>query len=206
MRAARGVPSLRSQIAMKVLKNALWRQARCAYERQFQVVHFSVQKDHVHLIVEATVFGRGDAADSAARDMLRRGIAGLAISFARRLNRAFGRKGKKVWGDRHHRRDLSTPAEVRNALVYVLENHLRHGAIALGDGVVDLCSSALRFDGWKEPHVTLVETEPWPPRNVRTWLLGTGWMRAGGKLETWALPAGASRRSYARRPRRSEAR
>jgi len=31
-----------------------------------------------------------------------------------------------VWGDRYHRRDLGSPREVRNALVYVNNNHLKH--------------------------------------------------------------------------------
>ncbi|HVH47267.1 MAG TPA: hypothetical protein VM925_33250 [Labilithrix sp.] len=189
------MPSLRSQLVARRLKDALWRQARCPYGRNFQVVHFSIQKDHLHLIVEATVGGDGTEAHGAARDMLRRGVSGLAISLARRLNRALDRRGK-VWGDRHHRRDLASPSEVRGTLLYVLENHLRHGAIALGDGIVDVYSSALRFDGWAEPHLTIIETEPWPPSPPRTWLLATGWMRAGGKIETWAVPAGARRRSY----------
>ncbi|HVH47076.1 MAG TPA: hypothetical protein VM925_32255 [Labilithrix sp.] len=186
---------MRSQLVAKRLKDALWRQARCPYGNNFQVVHFSVQKDHLHLIVEATVGAGGTEADADARNMLRRGVSGFAISLARRLNDALRRRGK-VWGDRHHRRDLSSPSEVRRTLVYVFEIHLRHGAIALGDGIVDVYSSALRFDGWAEPHVTVIETEPWPASPPRTWLLATGWMRAGGKIETWAVPSGARRRSY----------
>ena len=54
----------------------------------FRVVHFSVQTDHVHLIVEA---------DSS--DGLRRGINGLAGRLARALNRIWRRPGA-VWSDR----------------------------------------------------------------------------------------------------------
>ena len=118
--------------------------------------------------------------------MLRRGIAGLAISFARRLNRLLGRQGK-VWADRHHRRELKTPSEVRHALVYVLQNFLRHGAQAFGAGWTDPLSTGPCFDGWAEPHVTWDETEPWQPR-ARTWLLGQGWQRAGGRISTFEAP------------------
>jgi hypothetical protein len=36
-------------------------------------------------------------------------------------------RGGAVWGDRFHARDLKTPREVRHALVYVLNNHRKHG-------------------------------------------------------------------------------
>jgi hypothetical protein len=37
------------------------------------------------------------------------------------INGALGRHGR-VWSDRYHARALATPREVRNALVYVLQN------------------------------------------------------------------------------------
>src|SRR5262249_22714935 len=72
--------------------------------------HFSVQSDHIHLLVEA---------DEPAA--LVRGMQGLAIRVAKSVNRALKRCGA-VWADRFHARTLRTPREVRNALVYVLNN------------------------------------------------------------------------------------
>jgi REP element-mobilizing transposase RayT len=46
-------------------------------------VHFSVQKDHLHLIVEV-----------ANREALSRALRTLAIRIARAINRVLGRKGK----------------------------------------------------------------------------------------------------------------
>jgi hypothetical protein len=48
-----------------------------------QVVHYSIQGNHLHLIVEAD--------DAAA---LSRGLQGLLIRVARSLNRVAGRRGK----------------------------------------------------------------------------------------------------------------
>ena len=96
-------------------------------------MHFSVQTDHVHLIVEA------DAADG-----LRAGINGLACRMARALNRIWRRQGA-VWSDRYHARALATPREVRNGLVYVLLNFRKHLRAAPG---VDPRSSGAWFDGW----------------------------------------------------------
>jgi hypothetical protein len=276
MRLAKGVPKLRNQLAREVFRRVLVKQTRRPYSSEFQVVHFSIQDDHVHLIVEAFVpsepggskkdetkhqerdgmalrrggaagassadvaqrherdgmalrrggaagassadvaqrherdgmaLRRGGAAGASSADVaqrherdgmaLRRGVSGLAISFARSYNRALHRKGGKVWGDRHHRRDLQSPTEVRSTLLYVLQNWRRHGMRVFGDGVVDPYSSALRFEGWADPHVTIVETEPWPNPRPRTWLLAVGWTRAGGLLRTSDVPPAARSVRYA---------
>jgi hypothetical protein len=78
------------------------------------VLHFSVQHDHVHLLVEAD-----------GHTGLRRGIQGLAIRIAKGINRALHRHGR-IWADRYHSRTLNTPREVRHALVYVLQNWRKH--------------------------------------------------------------------------------
>ncbi len=199
LRAAKGLPSLRCELVQNMLK----RQATRDYGTGFQILHFSIQDDHLHFTAEA----KGATAEQVAnhprlvsqrakrgletkdRDMLRRGIAGIAISFARRLNRLLGRKGT-VWADRHHRRELATPTEVRNALVYVFQNYIHHGTRVYGAGMTDRFSTAPSFKGWAEPYVTDEEhgdTEPWRPP-ARTWLLGRGWLRAGGRISTREAP------------------
>ena len=110
MRARRGLPSLRRSRAWLWLRNAI----AAASRDDFRVLHFSVQDDHVHLIVEAD---DGRALCAGAR--------GLSIRAARAINRALDRTGG-VWGDRYHTRALKTPREVRNAIVYVLMNVKKH--------------------------------------------------------------------------------
>jgi hypothetical protein len=83
---------------------------------RFRLVHYSVQGDHAHLIVEATT-----AHDLAC------GLKAIAARFARSVNRVFGRKGP-VLADRAHVHVLRTPREVRNAIAYVLLNARRHAA------------------------------------------------------------------------------
>src|SRR5262249_48845284 len=60
----------------------------------FRLVHYSVQGNHVHLLVEAE--------DERA---LSRGMNGLGVRMARGLNRVMGRTGK-VLADRYHARIL----------------------------------------------------------------------------------------------------
>ena len=58
---------------------------------------------------------------SARSTTLLLGARGLSIRVARAVNRHLERRGK-VFGDRYHPRSLTTPREVRTALVYVLQN------------------------------------------------------------------------------------
>jgi REP element-mobilizing transposase RayT len=161
-----------------MLRRALHRQRTRRYAGSFQVVEFSIQDDHIHLIVEAV--GR----QAFAHDMLRSGVSGLVISFAKRLNKLLRRKGS-VWGDRWHGRELASPREVRNALVYVFRNVAKHGARMVGDDVVDHRSSATRFTRWTRPLVWPFPDAngPWPSAAARTWLLATGWHLRHGLLD-----------------------
>jgi putative transposase len=164
LRARDGLSWLRSRLAYRAIEDALASSSR----DDFRVVHFSVQRDHVHLITEAD--------DERS---LSRGMRGLAIRCALAVNRAVGRKGR-VWGDRYHASALRTPRMVRNALVYVLANARKHGRIR---GGIDPCSSARWFDGYSAPppNTSLLSAEisPRPTRASRTWLLRVGWRRHG---------------------------
>src|SRR5882757_11523375 len=75
-----------------------------------RMTQFSVQGNHIHLIVEAD-----------DRDALSKGMQGLAIRLARGVNRVSNRKGA-VFSDRYHARVLKTLTEVRNAVHYVFYN------------------------------------------------------------------------------------
>src|SRR5204862_2169120 len=98
LRARRGVPSLRSERAFPAVRDAL----RQASRAEFRVVQFSVQDDHLHLIVEAQ-----DAGNLSA------GARGLSIRLARGINKACRRRGA-VWGGRYHTRARETPREARH--------------------------------------------------------------------------------------------
>ena len=163
LRGARGVPSLREQVIFFEMRRALGQTARA----WLRVVHFSVQSNHVHLLVEAD-----------DRVSLMRGVMGVAIRMARAVNRVLERRGK-VWSDRYHARALKTPREVRNGIIYVLMNEQKHASKAVG---LDPCSSASLFDGWKVPPSLApprksIENNPVEPPT--TWLLRSGWKRHG---------------------------
>src|SRR5262245_3677161 len=160
MRAARGLPSLRSQRIFAPVRAALV--AARASRTGLRVVHFSVQSDHLHLVVEAP-----------DRQALCGGAKGLAVRLSWAINRALGPTGR-VWGDRYHVSELATPRQVRHALVYVLMNFKKHLPASRG---LDPRSSAEAFDGWARP--TSPPPEPSGLPSARTWLLARGWRRHG---------------------------
>jgi REP element-mobilizing transposase RayT len=156
LRRAKGLPSLRSEIVHAELREAV----RATHRDDFRIVQYSVQRDHVHMLVEAD-----DAASLAA------GMKSFAVRAARRINtRALRRRGS-VWAERYHRRDLTSPRDVRNAIVYVINNHLKHHE--WDAGLVDPCSSAPWFDGWM--HAPPPPDTPAPVEHAQTWLLRRGW-------------------------------
>jgi hypothetical protein len=154
---------LRRQLVFLEIRKAFGRTARS----WFRIVHFSVQADQVHLLVEAS--------DKIA---LSRGLMGVTIRLARAVNRSLRRSGR-VFGDRYHARALRTPREVRHGLVYVIMNWKKHVDRARD---FDPCSSAWSFAGWKTPpSAGPPEEVPVGPVTERpsTWLLRTGWKRHG---------------------------
>jgi putative transposase len=162
MRVRPGMRSLRTDDLYSAVRDAL----AGASTPAFRLVQFSVQADHLHLLVEAS-----------EKRALALGLRGISIRVARAVNRTLGRTGP-VWGDRYHARALATPREVRHALVYVLMNfrkHLRHCP-----GGLDPCSSAAWFDGFREGRsIDAKATSPPAVAASRTWLGTFGWRRHG---------------------------
>ena len=146
-------------------------------EKGFRLLHFSVQFNHVHLVVEAD--------DGVA---LARGVQRLLSRAAMAIN-ALARRSGRVWRDRHHREPLTTPSQVRNTYAYVLFNNRKH-EMASGspsdaalDGF-DQCSSTQWFRDWSPaspaPRAFLERAGPPIVVPPRTWLANKGW-------KTWGL-------------------
>lgn len=160
-RCLAGLGSLRGAEVFPAIVAAL--AAQRASVAAFRVVHFSVQDNHLHLIVEA--------ADAHA---LRAGAQGLGVRLARAINRALGRRGR-VFDDRFHTRALRSPREVRFALAYVLQNFKKHQVRV--STRLDPCSSAPWCDGFRDRGGASLDDAPVVA--PRTWLARVGWRRHG---------------------------
>jgi putative transposase len=165
LRARRGLPPFREQVIAREIRRRIAEANDSERLREvFRVVHFSVQDNHVHMIVEAR--------DGRA---LSRGVQGLAIRLARRVNQLLGIAGG-FWSARFNSRELTAPRSVRNAIVYVLMNVKKHSPRISGD-YVDPWSSAPWFEGFA--HGPSPPRETSPVKAASTWLASTGWRRHG---------------------------
>ncbi len=162
IRVLEHVWNLRSQRSFAIVERAV-EAIRC--RKDFRIVHFSTLGNHIHLIVEAD----GPRA-------LATGMRALSIRVARGLNAMMARTGP-VYEDRYHAHVLKTPAEVENAIRYVLGNfasHARRRGAPVREGFVDPFSSAA----------------PTQPRDAQASL----WPEAATKApSTWLLRRAVSR-------------
>ena len=170
-RLINGLPNLRRESTLALLRSTF---AAGADRFGFRLIEYSIQSNHLHFVAEAQ--------DELA---LARGMKGLLVRVAKALNSSWERTGRVV-GDRYHARALKTPREVRNALVYVLQNARKHGARILG---IDAHSSGPWFSGWLDRTPRKDRALP----EASSWLLLIGWLK-GGLIATSEAPRTESRR------------
>ncbi len=166
---------LRSQFVEPTVRRAIAETGQRA-PKCFRITDYTIQYNHMHIIVEAS--------DKPA---LSSGIRSLVIRIARSVNALVGLRGR-FWADRWFGRELTSPRQVRTALVYVLANYRKHSPYPVAPGI-DPFSSGEWFDGWEFGGMR-AESGSGPPgsgacRNAppvsrpRTTLGRVGWRRYG---------------------------
>ena len=137
-------------------------------------------------------------------------MQGLGVRLARRLNKVLGRRGRLI-EERYHVTRLTTPRQVKNALLYILNNGRKHRAergLPCETGWLDPCATGVYFEHWGEQVSGITAWQSWVrqldeklgpkagPRSIvapRSWLLRTGWHKHG-PLPFEATPGGSTSR------------
>ncbi len=135
VRLRREIWNLRARRCFRAIRGAF--ESGCA-RFGFPLIHFSVQGNHVHMIVQAP-----------DPQSLGRAMKGLEARMARGLNEVMGRRGT-VFADRYHAHLLRSPREATHAVRYVLGNwgiHARREGCPMPRGVDPYCSAAPRGAG-----------------------------------------------------------
>jgi REP element-mobilizing transposase RayT len=187
MRVVPAAGSLRRRRMYRALRDAT---IIAALRERFRIVHISLQRTHIHMLVEA---------DHKAA--LARGMQGFLISAARNINTALGdgtrRRRGKVFADRYHVEVITTPTRARHAISYVLSNWRRHREDQQGlasTWLIDPFSSGISFPDWVELQDKAVmwpirETyDPLVVRRPRSWLLAEGW-KVSGSISARDVPS-----------------
>ncbi|HET9957817.1 MAG TPA: transposase [Polyangiaceae bacterium] len=153
---------------------AAFRALHRKWGESFRVAEFSVQSDHIHLLIEANT----DAA-------LRSGMKSLGARLSHGINRVLGRRGK-LYRDRFHDRELTSARAVRVVLAYLFANFRKHQTKeALAGLSRDPFSSAPYFHGFVSADFDTPFAGHGPPEanlpimRARGRLLSRDWQRHG---------------------------
>jgi REP element-mobilizing transposase RayT len=178
MRVVAAVGNMRRRLLYKAVREAT---ITAALRDRIRIIHVSIQRTHVHMLVEA----ENELA-------LARGMQGFTISASRHVNSALAigarRRRGSVFADRYHLEVITSPTRARHALSYVLNNWRKHRQDQQGIAstwLVDPYSSGIQFPGWRELDGKdfmwpMRETyDPLMVRRPRSWVLCEGWKLCG---------------------------
>ena len=190
LRVISAVVNLRRRFTYRAIREATLTTAR---REDFRIVHVSIQRTHVHLLVEAK-----------HKDALAAGMQGFQISAAKHLNAAISRdrpgprRRGTVFPDRYHAEIITSPRQALHTLRYVLSNWRKHEedrAQPMSTWAIDWFSSAAMFPDWAEygdagflwrgppTYDPLLVYRP------RTWLLREGWKKHGATISYREVPS-----------------
>jgi len=178
LRVVPEIGSLRRRLMYRAMREAT---IVAALRERIRIVHISLQRTHVHLMVEADDAGK-----------LARGIQGFQISAARNINTILGdgkrRRRGAVFADRYHLEVIKSPTRARHAIGYILSNWRHHREDREGlpsTWLVDPFSSGISFPDWAE----MADRDlMWPVRDTydplvvrrpASWVLKEGWKQVG---------------------------
>jgi REP element-mobilizing transposase RayT len=190
LRAAGAVGNLRRRAIYEAIREA----TRITAKRSdFRIVHLSIQRTHVHLIVEAD-----------HEVALAKGMQGFQVSAAKHVNRAVStdsqrmRRRGAVFPDRYHAETITSPRQARHTLAYVMGNWRKHQedrSEKTRDWKIDWFSSAPVFPDWTEYGDDAILWR-WPPgyeplavRRPQTWLLRVGWKQHAPAISYREVPS-----------------
>jgi REP element-mobilizing transposase RayT len=190
LRVTREIGSLRKKAMYHAIRQATLTSAASG---RIRIVHISVQRTHLHLLVEAK-----------NKKLLAAGLQGFQVSAAKHLNTAFGKvtKGPRrqgaVFVDRYHAEIVRSPTQMRHTMAYILLNFRRHRedqVAPMSQWKVDWFSSAAMFPHWSEYDdeaflwrgpATYEPLWVWRPQ---TWLASEGWRKVSPTISCREVPS-----------------
>lgn len=150
--------SIRNKQNLRLLKRAIMN----ARSHGLKIIHYSLQSNHVHLIVEAP-----------HNSILTKGMRSLSVTFAK------GLKLGRIQIQRYHLHVLKSIRETRNAVQYVLFNKQKHEKGTYS--TIDEYSSVLTLKNGLEfikkyaekTRMTLkiISKDDWQPDRITSYLL-----------------------------------
>lgn len=104
----------KADIQNKRILKALHYAIRRARLKGLKVIHYTLEYNHVHLLVE-----------SADNGVLHKGMQAFGITIAKAINKIKRTKGV-VYKNRYHLRIINSPKQLKNVLHYIFNNGIKH--------------------------------------------------------------------------------
>lgn len=101
---------IKTKVVLSILKRAIMN----ARKRGLRVVHYSLEYDHVHLLIEAD-----------NNRVLGKGMQAFGVTLAKAINRMRRLKGE-VYKHRYHFRQITNARDLKNVMKYIFNNGLKH--------------------------------------------------------------------------------
>ncbi|MBC7538614.1 MAG: transposase [Bacteriovorax sp.] len=101
---------IKTKRILKVLHHAIKR----ARLKKLKIIHYTLEHNHVHLLVEAR-----------DNQILHQGMQAFGITFAKAINKLKHLKGV-VYKHRYHFRKVNSPHELKSVLHYIFRNGIKH--------------------------------------------------------------------------------
>lgn len=101
---------IKSKKILNALHHAIWR----ARLKRIRVIHYTLEFNHVHLLVEAD-----------CHKVMHRGMQAFGISIAKAINK-FKMKTGQVYKNRYHLKKITNPVQLKNVLHYIFHNGVHH--------------------------------------------------------------------------------
>jgi REP element-mobilizing transposase RayT len=109
------VKHIKADIKNKIILHLLKRAIMNGRRQGLKIIHFSLEYDHVHLLIEAD-----------NNTLLGKGMKAFGVTFAKAINRLRKLRGA-VYKHRYHFRRIESCSQLKNVLHYIFNNGIRHG-------------------------------------------------------------------------------
>lgn len=101
---------IKNKSVLRILRRAILNARR----QGLRVIHYSLEYDHIHLLIEAD-----------NNHILNKGMQSFGVTFSKAINRMRKLKGG-VYKHRYHFRQISSSKELKNVLGYIFTNGIKH--------------------------------------------------------------------------------
>jgi REP element-mobilizing transposase RayT len=104
----------KADIKNKQILKALHHSIKRARMKRLKIVHYTLEYNHIHLLVEAEI-----------KQLVHQGMQAFGISLAKKINTIKRLKGT-VYKHRYHLRKINSPRDLKNVLHYIFNNGIHH--------------------------------------------------------------------------------